>query len=52
VTIDTENKTIIHNGKVIHVDPIYAVAMAPIGTQIEVIANDNGIVTLKLHIPE
>lgn len=51
VTLDTANKQIIYNGKLIDVDPIFAFAIAPAGTIIEVIGNDNNLVTLKLTVP-
>jgi hypothetical protein len=51
VTLDINNKQIIFNGKVITVDPIYAFALAPTGTVIEVVSNEDNFVTLKLTVP-
>jgi hypothetical protein len=51
VTLDTSTRQIIFNGKMIDVDPIYAFALAPTGTIIEVLGNENSLVTLKLTVP-
>lgn len=51
ITLDTAKKQIIFNGKMIDVDPMYAFALAPEGTIVEVIGNVGGLVTLKLTVP-
>jgi hypothetical protein len=51
VTLDTDRKQIIFNGKLIDVDPVFAFALAPTGTMIEVLCNENNLVTLKLTVP-
>lgn len=48
ITLDTERRQIIFNGKIIDADPMFAFALAPTGTIIEVIGNENNLVTLKI----
>jgi hypothetical protein len=52
VTIDTTTQRILHNGKVISLDPFVAASIAPVGTTIEVLESDGAIVHLKVHVPE
>lgn len=52
VTIDTTTQRILHNGKVIALDPFVAASIAPVGTRIEILETDGGIVKLKLFVPE
>lgn len=54
IKIDTENRQVLHNGKIIPIDPFVALSMAPIGSMIEVIEelNEDSIVTLKMTMPE
>lgn len=54
IKIDTENQRILHNGKIIPINPFTALAMGAVGTRIEIIEelNEDSVVTLKLTMPE
>jgi hypothetical protein len=52
VSIDTQKKKIVHNGKEITLDLFFALDVAPVGTSLEIVSNESGIVTVKVHIPE
>ena len=54
IKVDIENKRILHNGKIIPIDPFVALSMAAVGAKIEVIEelDENAVVTLKITMPE
>lgn len=50
--IDTKKGHILYNGKEIDIDPIHALAMAPVGTTLEVVENDGRVVHVRLVLPK
>lgn len=53
IVVDTNTSKILWNGKALHIDVMDALKMAPVGTAVDVVDNDQqGIVTILVRLPK